>query len=136
MTGADDFLEGAMQRFTGLRPWQRAELGIIVAYLLLDGHESATRKTVLPPGRVPGLHEFQPKSVAPESLLHAKLALLAFSSTRTGGPVHLRLAVLTANFTYASALQQLELAWIIDVPLDGKAKAVDRAEVSAAGAFV
>jgi len=136
MTGAEDFLEAALQRFCGLRPRQRAEFGATLAYLMLDGHESATRKTVLPPGRVPALHEFQPRNVAPGSLLHAKLALLAFSSSRTGGPVHIRLAVLTANLTYTSARQQLELVWVIDVPLDGKAKAVDRAEVSAAGAFV
>jgi hypothetical protein len=136
MTGAEDFLEAAMQRFCGLRPRQRAELGTTLAYLMLDGHESPTRKTVLPPGRVPGLHEFQPKAVAPSSLLHAKLALLAFSSSRTGGPVHIRLAVLTANLTYASARQQLELVWVANVPLDGSAKAADRAEVSAAGAFV
>lgn len=136
MTGAEDFLEAALQRFCGLRPRQRAELGSTLAYLMLDGHESAARKAVLPPGRVPALHEFQPKNVAPGSLLHAKLALLAFSTSRTGGPVHLRLAVLTANFTYTSARQRLELVWVIDVPLDGKAKATDRAEVSAAGAFV
>ena len=136
MTGAEDFLEAALQRFCGLRPRQRAALGVTLAYLMLDGHESAARKTVLAPGRVPALHEFQPKNVAPGSLLHAKLALLGFSSSRTGGPVHLRLAVLTANLTYISARQQLELVWVIDVPLDGKAKAVDRAEVSAAAAFV
>ncbi|MGH9460761.1 MAG: hypothetical protein ACRD1X_06060 [Vicinamibacteria bacterium] len=136
MTGAEDFLEAALQRFCGLRPRQRAELGATLAYLMLDGHESAPRTAVVPPGRVPALHEFHPKKVAPGSLLHAKLALLAFSSSRTGGPVHLRLAVLTANFTYTSARQQLELVWVIDVPLDGRAKAVDRAEVSAAGAFV
>jgi hypothetical protein len=136
MTGAEDFLEAALQRFCGLRPRQRAELGANLAYLMLDGHESAVRKTVLPPGRVPGLHEFQPKSVAPGSLLHAKLALLAFSPSRTGQPIHLRLAVLTSNFTYASARQQLELIWVINVSLDSTAAAMDRAEVSAAGTFV
>jgi hypothetical protein len=136
MTAAEDFLQAAMQRFSGLRPRQRAELGATLAYLMLDGHESAARKNVLPPGRVPALHEFQPKNIAPESLLHAKLALLAFAPSRTGGPVHLRLAVLTANFTYVSARQQLELVWVVDVPLDGRASAADRAEVSSAGAFV
>lgn len=136
MTGAEDFLEAALQRFCGLRPRQRAELGATLAYLMLDGHESAARKAVLPAGRVPALHEFQPMNVASGSLLHAKLALLAFSKTRTGGPSLLRLAVLTGNFTYTSARQQLELVWVIDVPLNGKAKALDRAEVSAAGAFI
>ena len=136
MTGTEDFLEDAVQRFTGLRPRQRAELGNVLVYLMLDGHSSSSRKEVFPPGRIPGLHELQPRSVDPGSLLHAKIALLAFASTRTGAPVHLRLAVLTANFTYTSARRQLELVWLVDVPLDGTARPEDRADVMAAGAFV
>jgi hypothetical protein len=118
MTGAEDFLEEAVQRFTGLRPGQRAELGNVLVYLMLDGHASLSRQEVFPPSRIPGLHEFQPRPVDPGSLLHAKIALLAFSPNRTGTPVHLRLAVLTANFTYTSARQQLELVWVVDIPLD------------------
>ena len=136
MTGAEDLLEDAVQRFTGLRPRQRAELGNLLVYLMLDGHSSSSRQEVFPPGRIPALHEFQPRSVNPGSLLHAKVALLAFAPNRTGAPVHLRLAVLTANFTYTSARQQLELVWVVDVPLDGTARVEDRADVAAAGAFV
>jgi len=136
MTSEEGFLEDAIQRFTGLRPRQRAELGHIVAYLMLDGHGSPLRKTVFPPGRIPGLHEFQPRAIDAGSLLHAKVALLAFASTRTGAPVHIRLAVLTANFTDASARRQLELVWYVDVPLSGKAPPQDRADIVAAGAFV
>lgn len=136
MTGAEDFLEDAMQRFTGLRPRQRAELGNVLVYLMLDGHASSSRKEVFPPGRIPGLHEFQPRAVDPGSLLHAKVALLAFAPNRTGAPIHLRIAVLTANFTYTSARQQLELVWLVDVPLDGTARPEDRADAVAAGAFV
>lgn len=136
MTGAEDFLEDAVQRFTGLRPRQRAELGNVLVYLMLDGHSSSSRKEVFPPGRIPGLHELQPRAVDPGALLHAKVALLAFAPNRTGSPVHLRLAVLTANFTYTSGRQQLELVWLVDVPLDGTARPEDRADVVAAGAFV
>ncbi len=136
MTGSPDFLEEATQRFTGLRPRQRAELGNVLVYLMLDGHSSPSRRDVFPPGRIPGLHEFQPRAVAPESLLHAKVALLAFAPNRTGAPVHLRLAVLTANFTYTSARQQLELVWVVDLPLDRTSPVLDRADVAAAGAFV
>lgn len=136
MTGAEDFLEDAMQRFTGLRPRQRAELGSVLAYLMLDGRSSFSRQEVFPPGRIPGLHEFYPRSVNHDSLLHAKVALLAFAASRTGAPVHIRLAVLTANFTYTSARQQLELVWAINVPLDGTARREDCADVAAAGAFV
>ena len=57
MTGADDFLEAAVQRFSGLRPRQRAELGNVLVYLMLDGHASAARPSVLRPGQVPSLHE-------------------------------------------------------------------------------
>ncbi|MDP2323218.1 MAG: hypothetical protein Q8N51_04220 [Gammaproteobacteria bacterium] len=136
MTGAEDFLEDAVQRFTGLRPRQRAELGNVLVFLMLDGHASTSRQEVFPPGRIPGLHEFQPREVEPGSLLHAKVALLAFAPNRTGSPVHLRLAVLTANYTYTSARQQLELVWVVDLPLDGSAPVEDRADVAAAGAFV
>jgi hypothetical protein len=136
MTGAEDFIEGAMQRFTGLRPRQRAELGNVLVYLMLDGHGSSSRKEVFPPGRIPGLHELQPRAVDAGSLLHAKVALLAFAPNRTGAPIHLRLAVLTANFTYTSAQQQLELVWLVDVPLDGTARPEDRADAVAAGVFV
>lgn len=136
MTGAEDFLEDAVQRFTGLRPRQRAELGNVLVYLMLDGHASSSRQEVFPPGRIPGLHEFQPREVDPGSLLHAKVALLAFAPSRTGAPVHLRLAVLTANYTYTSARQQLELVWVVDLPLVGSARVEDRADVAAGGAFV
>lgn len=136
MTGTEDFLEDAVLRFTGLRPRQRAELGKVLVYLMRDGHSSPSRQETFPPGRIPALHEFQPRAVDPGSLLHAKIALLAFAPNRTGAPVHLRLCVLTANFTYASARQQLELVWVVDLPLDGTARAEDRADVAAAGAFV
>ncbi|MBK1718660.1 hypothetical protein [Thiocystis violacea] len=136
MTGTEDFLEDAVQRFTGLRPRQRAELGKVLVYLILDGHSSPSRQDVFPPGRIPGLHEFQPRSANPGSLLHAKVALLAFAPNRTGEPVHLRLVVLTANFTDTSARQQLELIWQLDVPLDGTAGPEDGADIVAAGAFV
>lgn len=136
MTGSEDFLEDAVQRFTGLRPRQRAELGSVLVYLLLDGHASSSRQEVFPPGRIPGLHEFHPREVTPGSLMHAKVALLAFAPNRTGGPAHLRLAVLTANYTYTSARQQLELVWIVDLPLVGSARVEDRADVAAAGAFI
>jgi hypothetical protein len=136
MTGAEDFLEDAVQRFTGLRPRQRAELGNVLVYLMLDGHASPSRQGVFPPGRIPGLHEFQPRAVDPASLLHAKVALLAFAPNRTGAPVHLRLAALTANFTYTCARQQLELVWVVDLPLDGTGRVENRADVAAAGAFV
>src|SRR5258708_6623414 len=80
MTGAEDFLEDAMQCFTGLRPRQRAELGNVLTYLMLDGHSSSSRQDVFPPGRIPGLHEFHPRSVDPGSLLNASSTTFACRS--------------------------------------------------------
>jgi hypothetical protein len=136
MTGAQDFLEDALVRFTGLKARQRAELGVTNAYLLLDPHSGPSRTTVFGPHVLPGLYELQPRPVDPSSLLHAKLALLAFARRGTGAPASLRLAVLTANFTYTCAKHQLELAWVLDVPLDGTASARERADIAAAGRFV
>lgn len=135
MTGTRDFLEDALVRLSGLKAKQRAERGITNTYLLLDAHASAARTRVFAPHELPGLHELQPRDVPP-ALLHAKLALLAFARTRTGEPVHLRLAILTANFTYTSAKHQLELVWVVDVALDGPMSARERADLAAAGSFV
>lgn len=135
MTGARDFLEDALVRFTGLKARQRAELGLTNAYLLLDAQATAARSTVFAPHELPGLHELQPRDVAP-ALLHAKLALLAFARSRTGAPTDLRLAVLTGNFTYTSAKHQLELVWLVDVALDAQPSARDRADLSAAARFI
>lgn len=136
MTAGEDFLDAAMERFLGLRARRRAELGTIHAYLMLDPHESPERRAVLRPGQVPGMHELQPRPVARDSLLHAKLALLGFARTRTGAVEHLRLAVLTANYTYTSARHQLELVFVLDVPLAVAAAPVDRADLIKAAAFV
>ena len=53
-----------------------------------------------------------------------------------GVPTNLRLAVLTANFTYTCAKNQLELAWVVDIALDEHATALERADVAAAASFV
>src|SRR4051794_4678074 len=79
MTGEEDFLDELMQRFTRLRARQRSQLGLISTYLMLDPHSTPGRTGVFPPGRIPGFHEFSPRTVDPASLLHAKLGLLAFA---------------------------------------------------------
>ncbi len=135
MTGARDFLEDVLVRFTGLKARQRAELGLTNAYLLLDAQATAARSTVFAPHELPGLHELQPRDVFP-ALLHAKLALLAFAKSRTGTPTDLRLAILTGNFTYTCAKHQLELVWLADIALDGQPSARDRADIAAAARFV
>ncbi|HWO20353.1 MAG TPA: hypothetical protein VNO30_16405 [Kofleriaceae bacterium] len=135
MTGSRDFLEDALVRFTGLKAKQRAERGITNTYLLLDAQTSAARTRVFAPHELPGLHELQPRDV-PHALLHAKLVLLAFARTRTGEPTNLRLAILTANFTYTSAKSQLELAWVVDIALDEQIPALERADIAASASFV
>lgn len=135
MSATEGFLDAAMERFTRLRARQRMALGAVQAWLMLDPHSSAERTTVLSPGRVPGLLELHPRPVHKDSLLHAKLALLSFGTARTGEASVLRLVVSTGNFTEASARQQLELVWLVDVPLDGSAEADDRADVAAGARF-
>lgn len=136
MTGEEDFLDELMQRFTRLRALQRSQLGLVTVYLMLDPHGTPARTGVFPPGRIPGLHELTPRSVDPASLLHAKLGLLAFSSSRAGSPARLRLVITTANFTYASAKQQLELVWTLDVPTGEASPTEDRADIASAAAFI
>lgn len=136
MSATPDFLEEAMARFTKLGRRQRLEFGQAFAYLMLDGHVSDSRRDVLRPGQVPGLHEFYPRRVDSNSLLHAKVALLGFAPNRMGELTVLRLAVLTGNFTSESACRLLELVWTIDVSLTGSASEQDRSDVFAAAAFI
>jgi hypothetical protein len=136
MTASETFLDAALERFTGLRARQRAALGVVQAWLMLDPHETTGRNAVLAPGRPPGLHELQPRPVTRTSLLHAKLALLAFGPSRLGTPAAFRLVVATGNFTEASARHQLELLWTVDVALDGTAAREDRDDVAAAAVFL
>ena len=53
MTGTEDFLEDALQRLTGLRPRQRAELGNVFVYLMLDGARVVVAARGLPTGARP-----------------------------------------------------------------------------------
>lgn len=135
MSAGEEFLDAAMERFTRLRARQRAALGLPQAWLMLDPHASANCLAVLPPGRVPGLHELHPRQVPHDSLLHAKLALLSFGPTRRGDATRVRLVVSTGNFTDASARHQLELLWVLDVALDASAPSDDRDDVAAAADF-
>lgn len=136
MSGTRDFLEDALIQFTGLKAKQRAEQGITNTYLVLDAKLSPERPRVFAPYELPGLLELQPRNV-PVALLHAKLALLGFAPTRTSEqPTHVRLAVLTANLTYASARHQLELVWTVDLDLGKQSPANERADVAGAAAFV
>lgn len=135
MTGNKDFLDEVVQRFTGLGHRQRAEMGRAFVYAMLDGHASSSRAAIFAPGEIPGLHEFHARA-KPGSLVHAKVALLAFGTGRMGSAAHLRLAVLTGNLTYASVREQLELAWVADVPLHGASSPEDRADVKVAGEFL
>jgi len=136
MTASESFLDSALERFTGLRARQRAALGSVQAWLMLDPHEAPGRAAVLAPGRPAGLHELQPRPVARSSLLHAKVALLSFGPSRRGEPAVLRLVVSTGNFTEASARHQLELVWTVEAELDGGSAEEDRRDVAAAATFL
>lgn len=135
MTADADFLEAALRRFSNLSAAQRSDVGALKMYLMLDGHVSTDRAEVFAPNRIPGLYELQPKRLDPETLIHAKLAVLSFGTSHSADPTYFRLAVLTSNLTYAAASQHLELVWALNVPAYG-APAVDRADLAEAGRFV
>lgn len=136
MSATSDFLEAAMEEFTGLDGQRRRTLGATIAYLMLDPHESPGRTAVFSPTQIPSLYELQPRPVDKRSLLHAKLAILGFAKSRAEPLTTIRLAVFTGNFTNESARRQLELCWFVDVGANGKASAADRADLAAAASFV
>ena len=136
MTGAEDFLEAAVQRFSGLRPRQRAwdwqRSSVLHARRSCVSFEAKcfaswahTRSSRVPAARggsyVAPARETRPPSIRSKSHCGAHPSAARCSHCQ----FHIRLRK-----------QQLELVWMVDVPLDDTAGAADRAEVAAAGLFV
>lgn len=136
MSATTDVLEQVMETFTRLHAAQRQTLGAVVGYLLLDGHRSETRQTVLGPGEIPGLHELYPKKESVDRLQHAKLALLGFSASRSGSIRRVRLVVTTANLTTASARRQLELVWMVESDVGAPESEEDATDIGEAAVFI
>ena len=139
MTGAEDFLEDAVQRFTGLRPRQRAELGNTRARVPDAGRSMrrSSRQEVFPPGRIPESPRVPARatsSLVRSCMRRSRCWRTAAPNRTRNTPVHPgRLAVLTANYTYTSARQRgSEVGWCgsSDLPLVGSTRVEDRADVA------
>jgi hypothetical protein len=129
-----EFLEQALSRFSRVPAASRLARGSVDWTLMLD-----PAHPMLPPGEVGGLQHLRPRAAEVRpwafSCMHAKVALLAFGSARTGGPTWFRLLVTTGNWTRESACHQLEMAWFLDVDTTSAAEA-DRHELAAVAGFL
>jgi hypothetical protein len=102
------FLELAVDRFTGASKGQRGLAGRPYLCLMLDPSSPQ-----VPIGAAPGVLHLLPRVPnLPFALLHAKVALLLFTST--AGWV-LRLVVSTGNWTRQTIEDSLDLAWRLDL---------------------
>ncbi len=117
MTADDETLEAITEAFTNASRVVRLGRGDRALYLLLDGSAQSTTTRARAPGVVPGLIELARRSDRPSGLLHAKVALLGFGTSRHAGPDTIRVVIATSNWTRASVSGQHELIWTIDVPV-------------------
>lgn len=129
-----DFLEQALLRFTRVPPGsRRIRVSAGDFFLMLDPSHEIFGINV-----VPGLLQLRPKFAKDRywdfKCMHAKVALLAFGPARTGNATLYRVIVGTGNWTMASARQQIELAWYLDI--HSLSREEDRWELHAIATFL
>lgn len=106
-----DFMDLAVERFTGQTHAARAASGRMSLALMLD-----MGNPQISPVAVPGvLHIAARSATPPYRLLHAKVALLGFRHKIEPGRWLLRLLVSTGNWTSGTLRDSLDLAWCVDV---------------------
>jgi hypothetical protein len=101
-----DFLNLALDRFTGKTKNQRAHDGVVNMFLMLDkGNPQISMSSV------PGLYHSgrQSNNTQPFRLLHAKVALLLFKNKDDNTKWTLRLLVSTGNWTSETLTDSLDL---------------------------
>ncbi|MEO6316772.1 MAG: hypothetical protein ABIU63_15175 [Chitinophagaceae bacterium] len=110
-----DFLNLALERFTGRTKPVRARDGIISLIIMLDKSNPQ-----IPMNLVPGIFHAgrDGKKLLPFRLLHAKLALLHFKNIENPSKSHLRLLVSTGNWTSQTLSESLDLVCSIDLNSD------------------
>lgn len=106
------FLNDAAERFARQSRSQRAYGGRLYLAIMLDPGNSAIT-TVAAPGVI-HLPMNEPERRR-YSLLHAKVAVLAFHEVSDPDHWHLRLIVSTANWTRSSLVDSIDVAWRADV---------------------
>ncbi|MFT4271970.1 MAG: hypothetical protein QM578_13235 [Pantoea sp.] len=109
-SASEDFLESALDRFTGLNKAARAHHGHIKLALFLDAGNR-----FISPLTVPGVMHCQMSAAPPLNLLHAKVAILGFKPHDEQHGWRLRLLVSTGNWTRQSLEESLDLVWCLDL---------------------
>lgn len=106
-----EFMDIAVERFSGLTRGARTAAGRLYLALMLDpGNRQIT------PVSAPGvMHIAALKSQGPYRLMHAKVALLGFRHRLEPGRWLLRLVVSTGNWTCQTLRDSLDLAWRVDL---------------------
>ncbi len=113
-SASEDFLDRAMENFTTMNSAQRAELGSLNLALFLDKRKKQITS-------VSRLHHamFKGKDGA-FSLMHAKVGFLTFSKNKFSPIEAIRIFVSTANWTRIGMIENLDLAWKLDIKIDDK----------------
>lgn len=107
-----DFLNLAMERFTGKTKNIRSRDGLINVILMLDKGNPQISMVHVPGVYHPGRDM---DKVQPFRLLHAKLALLYFKSIENPRKSFLRLLVSTGNWTCQTLSESLDLVCCLDL---------------------
>lgn len=128
-----DFMDIAVERFTGQTKGMRAAGGRLYLGLMLDSGNPQ-----ISPVAAPGVMHLAARSRAvPYRLMHAKVALLGYRHKLDAGRWLLRLLVSTGNWTCQTLRESLDLAWRVDLDsaaLDGASDDIRRdcADIAAA----
>lgn len=129
LSAEEQFMDCALEQFSGLTKKMRKQIGHLSLALFQDVHNK-------PIQALPGLYNpFQkeekdwPNQI---KLMHAKVALLGFGESREGVPDYYRLIVSTGNWTKEAVNNSINLVWYCDfdtsVNEDQKQNAKDIAE--------
>jgi len=124
-----DFLNLALERFTGKTRNIRASSGVINMILMLD-----KGNTQISPVHVPGIHHAgrMQQMYLPYLLLHAKVSLLFFESVEDSEKYLFRLLVSTGNWTSGTLSESLDLVCCLDLSSDDlKSNESDKKQIRA-----
>ncbi|MQA37045.1 hypothetical protein [Rugamonas aquatica] len=132
-----DVLERMMCAFTAEPQTQRAASGVVRALLMLDASSGMSALPV--PGMLKLRHCPLPEWSAQTTLMHAKVALLGFSSAPFAAPEMFRLLVSSGNWTGESWGNgaQIDMYWSCeyDITTSPSQMRDERADIAAAFSF-
>lgn len=117
LSADEQFMDSALERFSGRSKNQRLYNGHFSLALFLDIHNK-------PVQGLPGLFNPFPGRNMPEEirLMHAKVALLGFGESSVGTPDYYRLIVSTGNWTKEAVNNSINIVWSCDYNLTQKEK--------------